>query len=152
VLRSKKYRLQIWDTAGQERFRTMTSSFYRGAQGVLVVYDPTNKESFTCSRRWFDEVERNACEELVQMLVCNKIDLPNRLITPQDGSDSAAEMGVIYHECSAKTNTNIDAIFDELLTLMLEAVTEVTAPAKNVDLKSAVAQKEKKKSKLCGLL
>ncbi len=130
----------------------MTSSFYRGAQGVLVVFDPTNKESFSCARRWFDEVERNACEELVQMLVCNKVDLKDRNITPQDGSDSAAEMGVLYHECSAKENSNIDVMFEELLTLMLEATTEFTAPAgKNVDLKSAVANSKKKKSR-CALL
>jgi small GTP-binding protein len=141
---SKKYRLQIWDTAGQERFRTMTSSFYRGAQGVLVVYDPTVKESFTCARRWFDEVERNACEELVQMLVCNKVDLKARTVTPQEGSDSAAEMGVLYQECSAKENANIDAMFEELLTLMLEATTEVVAPSGKVDLGAGAGKKKKR--------
>lgn len=78
------------------------------------------------------------------MLVCNKVDLKARTVTPQEGSDSAAEMGVLYQECSAKENANIDAMFEELLTLMLEATTEVVAPSGKVDLGAGAGKKKKR--------
>ena len=105
----------------------------------MVVYDCCKKETFDVARRWFDEVERNACEELVQMLVCNKIDRKSdRVVTPTDGSDSAAEMGVAYQEVSAKENTNVDSVFDELLSMMLEAIADTDGPNDKVDLGSRV--------------
>merc|ERR1712072_501168 len=111
-MNGKTYRLQIWDTAGQERFRTMTSSFYRGAHGVCVVFDSTNKESFGNARRWFDEVERNACEELVNVLVASKIDLTSeRKISSNEGSDKAAEWASpITKRAPKTTQTSISCL------------------------------------------
>mmetsp|Transcript_562 Transcript_562/g.780 ORF Transcript_562/g.780 Transcript_562/m.780 type:complete len:200 (+) Transcript_562:115-714(+) len=145
----KTYRLQIWDTAGQERFRTMTSSFYRGAQGVIVVFDPTKVESFSNVRRWFDEVERNACEELVQILVASKIDLNDeRRVTANDARDKAAELGVAYHETSAKTDTNITELFDDLLSMMRESAGD---HEETNDTFQLGAGKKKKKGKTCSI-
>merc|ERR1712196_737176 len=71
----KVIKLQIWDTAGQERFRTITSSYYRGAHGIIVVYDITDEDSFTAVARWITEIERFAGQDVNKMMVGNKADL-----------------------------------------------------------------------------
>ena len=70
----KLVQLQMWDTAGQERFRTITRSYYRGSQGIVVVYDVTDNESFENVQHWFDEIEKNAGGGVIKLLVGNKSD------------------------------------------------------------------------------
>lgn len=69
-----------WDTAGQERFRTITSSYYRGAHGIIVVYDCTDQESFNNVKQWLEEIERYACESVNKLLVGNKCDLTTKKV------------------------------------------------------------------------
>lgn len=76
----KTVKLQIWDTAGQERFRTITSAYYRGADGIIMVYDVTSEESFNHINDWFIEVNRYAAENTCKLLVGNKIDLADKLV------------------------------------------------------------------------
>merc|ERR1712010_195769 len=78
-LEGKTIKLQIWDTAGQERFRTITSSYYRGAHGIIVVYDITDAESFTNVKQWLNEIDRYANENVNKLLVGNKSDLTAKL-------------------------------------------------------------------------
>ena len=77
-LDGQKVRLQIWDTAGQERFRTITSSYYRGAHGIIIVYDITDRESFDNVKQWLNEIDRYACENVNKLLVGNKSDMDSK--------------------------------------------------------------------------
>ena len=108
----KQIKLQIWDTAGQESFRSITRSYYRGAAGALLVYDITRRETFTQLEKWLTEARENASENMVIMLIGNKVDLDHkRAVTYQDGSDFAAKNNLIFLETSAKTAANVEEAF-----------------------------------------
>ena len=112
----KKVKLQIWDTAGQERFKNITSSYYRGGNGVLVVYDITERESFDNLTSWLIEIEKNANKNVYKLLIGNKCDLEDkRKVTYQEGKDFAESNGMKFIETSAKDNTKVQEAF-ELLT------------------------------------
>jgi len=106
-LDGKNIKLQIWDTAGQERFRTISSTYYRGAHGIIVVYDITNRESFNNVKRWLKEIDKYARENVNKLLVGNKADLADdnelRAVQKQEGKNFADELGVQFLEASAKT-------------------------------------------------
>jgi Ras-related protein Rab-8A len=73
--------LQIWDTAGQERFRTITSAYYRGAMGIMLVYDVTDERSFNNIRNWIKNVEQNASDGVNMILVGNKTDMADKRVS-----------------------------------------------------------------------
>ena len=112
-LDGKTIKLQIWDTAGQERFRTITSSYYRGAHGIIVVYDVTDAESFNNVKQWLHEIDRYACENVNKLLVGNKIDLaaPKRVVTTEQGKEFADSLKIEFLETSAKTAVNVENAF-----------------------------------------
>jgi len=111
-LESKIVKLQIWDTAGQERFRTITSSYYRGAHGIIVVYDVTDAESFNNVRQWLHEIDRYASDKVNKLLVGNKCDLTEkRVISYQQGKELADSLGLEFLETSAKNSTNVENAF-----------------------------------------
>lgn len=115
--RNKRVKLTIWDTAGQERFRTLTSSYYRGAQGVVLVYDITRRSSFEQLEHWCKEVETYASyQDIVKVLVGNKLDLQQeqRQVTVAEGREFARRHGMLFLECSALTAENIDRVFEEV--------------------------------------
>ncbi|KAF6171555.1 hypothetical protein GIB67_018079 [Kingdonia uniflora] len=119
----KKLKLTIWDTAGQERFRTLTSSYYRGAQGIILVYDVTRRETFTnLSDVWAKEVELYCTnQDCVKMLVGNKVDRDDeKAVTREEGITLAKEYGCLFLECSARTRENVEQCFEELALKVLE--------------------------------
>ena len=81
-INGQQVKMQIWDTAGQERFRTITSSYYRGAHGIIIVYDITNKESFDHVERWLNEIKTFAGDNVEKVLVGNKCDLESKRVVP----------------------------------------------------------------------
>lgn len=108
----KTVKLQIWDTAGQERFRTITSSYYRGSHGIIVVYDVTDQESFNNVKQWFKEIDRYATEGVTKLLVGNKSDLTAKKVVDYDvAKEFADSMGVQFLETSAKDSTNVEQAF-----------------------------------------
>jgi Ras-related protein Rab-1A len=116
----KTVKLQIWDTAGQERFRTITSAYYRGADGIIMVYDVTSAESFDHVEEWLSEVDRYANETTSKLLVGNKADLIEEKQVPEGTAQNFADkLGISFLETSAKTATNVDAAF---LTMAKELI------------------------------
>ena len=112
----KKVKLQIWDTAGQERFKNITASYYRGGNGVLVVYDITDRDSFENLNSWLIEIEKNANKNVYKLLIGNKSDLEDkRKVTYQEGKEFATSNGMQFIETSAKTDSKVKDAF-ELLT------------------------------------
>lgn len=123
TMKGKKLKLTVWDTAGQERFRTLTSSYYRGAQGIILVYDVTRRETFTnLSDIWLKEVDMYSTnEDCVTMLVGNKVDKEaQRAVSRDEGVAFAREHGCLFLECSAKTRVNVQQCFHELVQKILE--------------------------------
>jgi len=117
----RRVKLSIWDTAGQERFRTITSSYYRGAQGIILVYDVSNRESFEALPRWLSEVETYVNASVVKILVGNKVDKEySRAVSEDEGRKFAERMGTLFVEASAKTSVGVQQTFREVVTQIIE--------------------------------
>ena len=111
----KKIKMQIWDTAGQERFKNIISSYYRGAHGILLIYDVTDKDSFRNLANWLIEIEKNANKNVLKVVIGNKTDLENRrVITYNQGKEFADTYGLKFLETSAKKNLNVNEAFETL--------------------------------------
>ena len=109
---NKKIKLQIWDTAGQERFRTITTSYYKGAHAILICFDITDRESFDHIRNWMADIDKFAKEGVLRILVGNKCDLENsRQVRKEEGNEIANKYGIKYIETSAKDTINIEDLF-----------------------------------------
>ena len=114
-INGKKVKLQIWDTAGQERFKNITASYYRGGHGVLVVYDITDRESFTNLNSWLIEIEKNANKNVFKLLIGNKSDLESqRQVQFDEGKAFAESNGMKFIETSAKTDQKVKEAFETL--------------------------------------
>lgn len=112
----KRFKLSIWDTAGQERFRTLTSSYYRGAQGVILMYDIANRETFDALGTWFSELDTFASQSVVKVIVGNKTDKESaRTVTYKEGQAYALQKGCLFREVSAKRNEGIQETFEQLV-------------------------------------
>ncbi|KAL8217030.1 hypothetical protein R6Q57_023867 [Mikania cordata] len=112
-LDGKQIKLQIWDTAGQERFRTITTAYYRGAMGILLVYDATDESSFNNIRNWIHNIEQHASDTVNKILVGNKADMDEskRAVPTSKGQALADEYGIKFFETSAKSNINVEEVF-----------------------------------------
>ena len=103
-----KIKCQIWDTAGQERFHVITKAYYKGAHGIALVYDTTDRKTLDNIDYWLGNISDNAQDEVEQVLIANKVDLP-RVINEEEGIKVAEARGIRYLETSAKTGTNVRA-------------------------------------------
>jgi len=111
-LDGKTIKLQIWDTAGQERFRTITSSYYRGAHGIIVVYDVTDSDSFNNVKQWLSEIDRYAGENVNKLLVGNKCYLVNKKAVEYETAKAFADkLEIPFLETSAKAATHVEKAF-----------------------------------------
>lgn len=114
-LDGKRVKLQIWDTAGQERFRTITTSYFRGAQGILLVYDVTERQTFLSIRNWVQQIQMHADVNVNKILIGNKADLKeNRVVSTEEGEALAREFNIKFFETSARADLNVDAAFEKI--------------------------------------
>merc|ERR1711881_355413 len=134
-LDGKRVKLQIWDTAGQERFRTITTAYYRGAMGILLVFDVTDERSFNNIRTWFANVEQPATEGVNKILIGNKCDWEDRrVVSTERGQQLADELGIPFLEVSAKSNINVEKAFYSLAADIKKRIIDTqsqNAPAQN---------------------
>jgi Ras-related protein Rab-11A len=121
---------QCWDTAGQERYRAITSAYYRGAVGALLVYDITKHETFANVERWLTELRDHADQNIVIMLVGNKSDLRHlRAVTTEEATEFAEKHNLAFIETSALDATGVDTAFQQLLTEIYKLVSRKTMAA-----------------------
>uniref|UniRef100_A0A8K9ULY8 small monomeric GTPase n=1 Tax=Oncorhynchus mykiss TaxID=8022 RepID=A0A8K9ULY8_ONCMY len=110
-LDGKKIKLQIWDTAGQERFRTITTAYYRGAMGIMLVYDITNEKSFENIKNWIRNIEEHASSDVERMILGNKCDMNDkRQVSKERGEKLAIDYGIKFLETSAKSSLNVEEV------------------------------------------
>ena len=113
-IEGKNIKLQIWDTAGQDRFRTITKTYYKGSHGVILVYDVCDERSFGNVKNWVNQIEQNAKSSICKVLVGNKCDKAERVITEEQGRKLAEEYNMKFYETSAKTGQNVEEAFTYL--------------------------------------
>ncbi|XP_072971286.1 ras-related protein Rab11D-like [Typha angustifolia] len=130
VIEHKSVKAQIWDTAGQERYRAVTSAYYRGAVGALLVYDITKRQTFDHISRWLDELRGHADKNIVIMLIGNKTDLEDqRAVSTEDAKEFAEKENLFFLETSALQATNVEAAFQTVLTEIFNIVNKKNLPA-----------------------
>ncbi|KAJ6690317.1 hypothetical protein OIU85_006573 [Salix viminalis] len=136
-LDGKRIKLQIWDTAGQERFRTITTAYYRGAMGILLVYDVTDESSFNNIRNWIRNIEQHASDNVNKILVGNKADMDEskRAVPTSKGQALADEYGIKFFETSAKTNLNVEEVFFSIARDIKQRVSETDSRAEPQTIK-----------------
>ncbi|KAF3829425.1 ras-related protein Rab-3D isoform X1 [Mirounga angustirostris] len=126
----KRIKLQIWDTAGQERYRTITTAYYRGAMGFLLMYDVANQESFAAVQDWATQIKTYSWDNAQVILVGNKCDLEDERVVPtEDGRKLADDLGFEFFEASAKENMNVKQVFERLVDIICEKMNESLEPS-----------------------
>ncbi|XP_071933863.1 ras-related protein RABE1c isoform X3 [Coffea arabica] len=157
-LDGKRIKLQIWDTAGQERFRTITTAYYRGAMGILLVYDVTDESSFNNIRNWIRNIEQHASDNVNKILVGNKADMDEskRAVPTSKGQALADEYGIKFFETSAKTNLNVEEVFFSIARDIKQRLADTDSKAEASTIKinqpdqAAGAGQLAQKSACCG--
>ncbi|MEE6458326.1 hypothetical protein FKM82_000251 [Ascaphus truei] len=138
----KRIKLQIWisiwrrfqDTAGQERYRTITTAYYRGAMGFILMYDITNEESFNAVQDWSTQIKTYSWDNAQVILVGNKCDMEDeRVVSTERGRHFAEQLGLEFFETSAKDNINVKQTFEQLVDIICDKMSE------NLDTDPAVA-------------
>ena len=128
-IEDKIIKAQIWDTAGQERYKSITSTYYKGAKGAFIVYDITNRLTFESVDKWIQDLNLNSDKNITLLLIGNKKDLTDkREVTTEEGEEKAKSFGLAFLETSALTGENIDKVFDYILK---EVFTKITIEKKN---------------------
>ena len=145
-INNQEIKLKIWDTAGQERFRNITTQYYKGADGIVLVYDVTEEASFDKIKDWMDQILSNTNkDEICLILLGNKCDIEKRSISYEQGKTLANELQVNFFETSAQTGQNIKEAF-ETLTADIMKKKKIGGDNNNIDLKK---NKKKKDSDCC---
>ena len=147
----KVAKLQIWDTAGQDRFRSITKNYYKGANGIVVIFSVVDKLSFVNIKSWINQIKAEVDDKVTIIIVGNKIDdEENREVTTEEGEELARSFDLNFFECSAKTGENINETFNELVKKMVEIHEKFGGKDDKLKLKQNKVGGEKKQCCLNG--
>ena len=124
----KEVRVQLWDTAGQERFRTIAKSYYKGAHGIILLYDVTHQKSFDSMKKWLTQIKEEAPSKTCIILIANKIDcVEERVVSKEDGEALAKNYNLKIFESSAKENINVSEAFQEVIETIVKNHTNTSS-------------------------
>ncbi|EPS61230.1 hypothetical protein M569_13568, partial [Genlisea aurea] len=136
VIKGKEIKAQIWDTAGQERFRAVTSAYYRGAVGALLVYDISRRKTFESVNRWLNELQTHSDMNVVTVVVGNKSDLKDaREVTTSEGIALAEEQGLFFIETSALDSSNVAVAFQMVVREIYEILSRKVIQSQEMKLR-----------------
>jgi small GTP-binding protein len=138
----KQVKVQLWDTAGQERFRTIAKSYYKGAHGIILVYDVTNQKSFDNIRNWVNQIKEEASSKVCIILIANKIDSDERVVSKQDGEKLAKNYELKIYEASAKENINVTEAFQDLIESINENYSNIVSSGTKIQKPSQTKQEK----------
>ncbi|XP_042169792.1 ras-related protein Rab-8B isoform X1 [Oncorhynchus tshawytscha] len=155
-LDGKKIKLQIWDTAGQERFRTITTAYYRGAMGIMLVYDITNEKSFENIKNWIRNIEEHASSDVERMILGNKCDMNDkRQVSKERGEKLAIDYGIKFLETSAKSSLNVEESFftlgRDIMTRLNRKINDSSPPGGGGPVKITETRSKKSNFFRCSL-
>ena len=140
----KMVKIQIWDTAGQDRFRSITRNYYKGAHGIILIYDVTSRKTFENVRNWLTQIKEEVTDKVTIILIGNKIDnVEGRKVTTEEGQNMAKEYGLNFFETSAKSGINIDSAFNEMVKKTVEVYSKIDSQGEKLK------NKKGKKSGCC---
>ena len=142
-INNQEIKLKIWDTAGQERFRNITTQYYKGADGIVLIYDVTDDASYEKIRDWMEQILSNTKrEDIGLVLLGNKCDMEPRAVTEEQGNKMAEELKVSYFETSALTGQGINEAFNELTRDIMKRKGVGDGGNENLELKNNIKKKD----------
>ena len=149
-INNQEFKLKIWDTAGQERFRNITTQYYKGADGIVLIYDVTDDASYEKIRDWMEQILSNTKrEDIGLVLLGNKCDMEPRAVTEEQGNKMAEELKVSYFETSALTGQGINEAFNELTRDIMKRKGVDNGGNENLELKNNISKKKKDGNGCC---
>ena len=155
-IKNKEIKLKIWDTAGQERYKNIASQLYKGADGIMLVYDITDDYSFSKITDWMEQINNNLSKnDIGIVLIGNKSDIEDRIIDTEKGEEKAKEYGIQYYETSALNGNGINEAFEGLAKQILKnyKIKNNEVGSRTISLQSSrpedVVETDKKKRKCC---
>lgn len=139
----KIVKIQIWDTAGQDRFRSITKNYYKGAHGIILIYDVTSRKTFENIQNWVTQIKEEVSEKVNIILVGNKIDDENnRKVSSEEGKKMADQWGLDFFETSAKSGINIDTTFNDLVKKTVETYSKTEGKGDKLNNKKSGNKKK----------
>ena len=150
----KNVHIKIWDTAGQERFKALTKGFFRNAEGIMIVYDVTNQETFDSLKNWIQSIKDNMGNDFMErvpiVIIGNKIDSDEREVKTEDAESFCKQQNYPYFETSAKTGENIDSTVRFLVKKVIESNSDNKNGGGNNNIKINAEEHKKNEKSGCG--